>query len=94
MLLALWHNSSNGHFNCLDQWCQAPSISGYGDVWTFTAIDADTKLVPSWLVGLRNVDCAKEFVIDLKNRITNRIQISTDGHGMYLEAVENEVGWI
>jgi IS1 family transposase len=65
---------------------------GYGDVWTFTAIDADTKLVPSWLVGLRNVDCAKEFVIDLKNRLANRIQISTDGHKMYLEAIESTFG--
>jgi len=62
---------------------------GYGDVWTFTAIDADTKLISAWLVGLRNVDCAKEFVLELKNKITSRIQISTDGHKMYLEAVEN-----
>jgi IS1 family transposase len=65
---------------------------GYGDVWTFTAIDADTKLVPSWLVGQRNVDCAKEFIIDLKNRLTNRVQITTDGHKMYLEAVEGAFG--
>jgi IS1 family transposase len=65
---------------------------GYGDVWTFTAIDADTKLVPSWLVGLRNVDCAKEFVNDLKDRLANRIQLTTDGHKMYLEAVENAFG--
>jgi IS1 family transposase len=65
---------------------------GYGDVWTFTAIDADTKLVPSWLVGQRTVDCAKEFVIDLRNRLSNRIQITTDGHKMYLEAVEGAFG--
>jgi IS1 family transposase len=65
---------------------------GYGDVWTFTAIDADTKLVPSWLVGQRNVDCAKEFVIDLRNRLSNRVQITTDGHKMYLEAVEGAFG--
>jgi IS1 family transposase len=65
---------------------------GFGDVWTFTAIDADTKLVPSWLVGLRTADCAKEFIMDLKDRITNRVQLSTDGHKMYLEAVENAFG--
>ena len=65
---------------------------GYGDVWTFTAIDADTKLVPSWLAGLRNVDCAREFVSDLKDRLANRIQLTTDGHKMYLNAVESAFG--
>jgi IS1 family transposase len=65
---------------------------GYGDVWTFTAIDADTKLVPSWLVGMRNVDCALDFVNDLKARLANRIQLSTDGHKMYLNAVEKVYG--
>ena len=65
---------------------------GYGDVWTFTAIDADTKLVPAWLVGQRNVDCAFEFVNDLKSRLSNRVQITTDGHGMYLEAIERSFG--
>ena len=61
---------------------------GYGDVWTFTAIDADTKLVPSWLVGLRDIGCALEFVNDLKNRLASRVQITTDGHRMYFEAIE------
>ena len=65
---------------------------GYGDVWTFTAIDADTKLVPSWLAGLRNVDCASEFTNDLKNRLANKVQLTTDGHKMYLEAVEHAFG--
>lgn len=65
---------------------------GYGDVWTFTAIDADTKLVPSWLVGQRNIDCATDFINDLKGRLANRVQITTDGHNMYLEAVENVYG--
>jgi IS1 family transposase len=65
---------------------------GYGDVWTFTAIDADTKLVPSWLVGMRNVDCALDFINDLKARLANRIQLSTDGHKMYLNAVEKVYG--
>lgn len=65
---------------------------GFGDVWTFTAIDADTKLVPAWLVGLRNVDCAREFIDGLKARLANRVQITTDGHKMYVEAVEHAFG--
>jgi IS1 family transposase len=65
---------------------------GYGDVWTFTAIDADTKLVPSWLVGQRNIDSATDFINDLAARLANRVQLTTDGHKMYLEAVENAFG--
>ncbi len=65
---------------------------GYGDVWTFTAIDADTKLVPAWLVGERNADCAYSFVADLRDRLANRVQLTTDGHKMYLEAVEKAFG--
>jgi len=65
---------------------------GYGDVWTFTAIDADTKLVPSWLVGVRNLDYARGFINGLKNRLANRVQLTTDGHRMYVEAVESVFG--
>jgi len=65
---------------------------GYGDVWTFTAIDADTKIVPSWYVGLRTADCAFDFISDLKARLANRVQLTTDGHKMYLEAVEAVFG--
>lgn len=65
---------------------------GYGDVWTFTAIDADTKLVPAWLVGLRNASYAYAFAKNLKNRLASRAQVSTDGHSMYLEAVEHAFG--
>jgi IS1 family transposase len=65
---------------------------GYGDVWTFTAIDADTKLVPAWLVGLRNADCAFDFINDLKSRLANRVQLTTDGHKMYVEAIEKVYG--
>ncbi|MCL5987084.1 MAG: IS1 family transposase [Actinobacteria bacterium] len=65
---------------------------GYGDVWTFTAIDAETKLVPSWLVGLRDANYAFEFVNDLKDRLANRVQITTDGHKIYFNAVENAFG--
>ena len=67
-------------------------LFGYGDVWTFTAIDMETKLVPSWLIGLRDGSYAHEFTKDLKSRLANRVQITTDGHKMYLEAVENAFG--
>src|SRR5579863_628430 len=62
---------------------------GYGDVWTWTAIDGDTKLVPCWLVGLRDSGYATEFIADLKSRLSNRVQLTTDGHKAYLEAVED-----
>jgi IS1 family transposase len=65
-----------------------------GDTWTFTAIDADTKLVPSWLVGSRDAGCAIEFLRDLAGRLTHGIrpQMTSDGHSMYLEAVEDAFG--
>jgi hypothetical protein len=65
---------------------------GYGDVWTWTAICADTKLVPSWLVGERTVDDAWTFMADLKSRLTHRVQLSTDGHRSYLQAVPYTFG--
>jgi hypothetical protein len=65
---------------------------GFGDVWTFTAICADTKLVPSWLVGKRDAGHAFEFVNDLAGRLAHRAQVTTDGHRMYLEAVEGAFG--
>ncbi len=65
---------------------------GYGDIWTFTAVDADTKLVPAWIVGQRNLKYAIEFTNDLKARLANRVQLTTDGHKMYLEAVEHTFG--
>ena len=63
-----------------------------GDVWTWTGIDADTKLVVSWHVGGRDAGSAREFVRDLRVRIANRVQLSTDGHSAYLEAVERAFG--
>ena len=65
---------------------------GVGDVWTFTAIDADTKLMPSFLVGSRDSGCATEFMQDLASRLVNRVQLTTDGHKMYLSAVEDAFG--
>jgi len=65
---------------------------GYGDVWTWTAIDADTKLIPSWLVGLRDASYGYRFMSDLKSRLANRVQLTTDGHRVYLWAVEDASG--
>src|SRR3954464_9823514 len=62
---------------------------GYGDVWTWTAICADTKLVPSWLVGEGNGEDAEAFMRDLASRLTHRVQLTTDGHKPYLNAVES-----
>lgn len=65
---------------------------GVGDVWTFVALDAETKLVPCWLVGQRDAGHAIEFINDLKERLANRVQLTTDGHKMYLEAVWEAFG--
>ena len=69
---------------------QAPD--GAGDIWTWTAICADTKLVPSWLVGDRSGQTAKRFICDLSVRLANRIQLTSDGHKVYLQAVEEGFG--
>lgn len=63
-----------------------------GDVWTWTAIDADTKLVPSWYIGSRDLFSARHFVKDLASRLANRVQLTSDGHRPYLEAVESAFG--
>ena len=65
---------------------------GQGDAWTWTAIDADTKLVPCWLVGKRDAGYASVFIEDLASRLTNRVQLTTDGHKAYLSAVEDTFG--
>lgn len=65
---------------------------GYGDVWTFVAIDADTKLVPHWLHGNRDLCDARSFIEDVARRLSHRVQITTDGHRMYLDAMEAGFG--
>jgi IS1 family transposase len=65
---------------------------GYGDVWTWTAIDAETKLVPCWRVGNRDGVEAYKFMQDLAPRLANRVQLTTDGHKAYLEAIEGAFG--
>ncbi|MCY4384577.1 MAG: IS1 family transposase [Nitrospinae bacterium] len=68
----------------------APEVAG--DVWTWTAICADTKLVPSWRVGVRSGDTATDFMIDLRDRLANCVQLTSDGHKPYLVAVEDAFG--
>ena len=65
---------------------------GYGDVWTWTAIDSETKLVPSFAVGTRDADAASAFMHDLAGRLRGRVQLTTDGHKPYIEAVEGAFG--
>jgi IS1 family transposase len=65
---------------------------GVGSVWTWTAIDADTKLVPCWYIGTRDANAAYHFVHDLRARLANRVQLTTDGHKAYLTAVEDAFG--
>jgi IS1 family transposase len=67
--------------------------SGDGDVYTFTAMDADTKLMICWLVGRRNPEHTREFIGDLHSRLASRVQITTDGYGPYVSAVEGAFGW-
>lgn len=65
---------------------------GYGDVWTWTALDSNSKLIISYLVGLRDAGYAFEFMTDVASRLSNRVQMTTDGHRPYLEAVEGVFG--
>ncbi len=63
-----------------------------GDVWTWTGLDADSKLIVSWSVGGRDAEDARDFMDDLASRLANRVQLTTDGHRAYLEAVEGAFG--
>jgi len=67
-------------------------VFGYGDVWTWTAICADTKLVPSWLVANRTAESANVFMKDVASRLKNRVQITTDGYKIYVNAIEKAFG--
>jgi IS1 family transposase len=67
-------------------------IAGAGDVWLWVATDAETKLVPAWKLGDRDAATATEFVADLAARLNTRIQPTSDGHRVYLKAVENAFG--
>ena len=63
-----------------------------GDVWTWTAIDADTKLMVAWAVGGRDATIANDFMQDVAERLATRVQLTTDGHAPYLDAVEGAFG--
>lgn len=67
-------------------------IEGAGDTWTWTAIDADSKLIVSHFVGGRDGECAQWFMNDVADRLANRVQLTSDGHKAYLEAVEGAFG--
>ena len=65
---------------------------GAGDCWTWTAIDADSKLMVAWSVGDRDANYANAFMLDVASRLNTRVQLTTDGHAPYLEAVEGAFG--
>ena len=67
-------------------------VFGYGDVYTWVALDADTKLVPCWNVGRRDAISGEAFIKDLASRLANRVQLSTDGFRVYLTAIEEAFG--
>jgi IS1 family transposase len=99
---ALIVNVHAGRVQCDEIWnfCYAKAKNvpeqmknhGAGDVWTWVGIDADTKLIISYLVGGRDAEWAKQFMQDLAARVTNRIQLTTDGLRVYAEAVEQAFG--
>ncbi|MER9329801.1 IS1 family transposase [Mesorhizobium sp. M0488] len=68
------------------------TVDGAGDTWTWTALDSDSKLIISWLVGGRDGEYALAFMDDVKDRLANRVQLTTDGHKAYLNAVEEAFG--
>ena len=96
-------NVTASRIQCDEIWafnyCKQRAVAGAkaapadaGDIWTWTGIDADSKLIVSYLVGDRSGQAAIELMDDLRSRLTNRVQISTDGHRAYLEAVEGAFG--
>lgn len=96
-------NVKASHIQCDEIWafCYAKQKNvpkakaapvGAGDVWTWTAIDRNTKLLIAYEVGDRSGATAREFIADLRNRLANRVQLTTDGHKVYLEAVDKAFG--
>ena len=99
----VFHNLKCKRIKCDEIWsfCYAKQknvpkekmgLFGYGDVWTWVAVDAETKFVPSFMVGNRDAQSAKMFIDDLASRLANRVQLTTDGNKVYLEAVEGAFG--
>lgn len=94
-------NLSSKRIECDEIWAfvgakkknvQAHHPNDYGDVWTWVAIDADTKLVPTWMVGERNAIDAYVLMSDLAQRVSHRIQLTTDGQSAYFQAVTDAFG--
>jgi IS1 family transposase len=71
---------------------QEKKANGLGSIWTWTALDADTKLIATWVVGGRDAGTAYEFMQDVASRLRHRVQLTTDGHKPYLAAVEDSFG--
>jgi IS1 family transposase len=67
-------------------------VDGAGDVWTWTALDADSKLIVSWFVGSRDAEAAHMFMHDVSDRIDGRVQVTSDGLGVYVDAVKDAFG--
>jgi IS1 family transposase len=70
----------------------AAANPGAGDAWLWAAIDADTKLVPCWLIGKRDPNTARDFIEDLAGRLSHRVQLTTDGLKLYIKAVDKAFG--
>lgn len=98
----VFRNLTCKRLQCDEIWafvgCKAKNVrddhegKGWGDVWTWTAIDAESKLIPCWYVGTRDAGAAWHFIHDLKARLANRVQLTTDGHKAYLSAIEDAFG--
>ena len=71
---------------------RADAVGAYGDVWTFIALDADTKLIPAFIVGKRDAYHAKAFIADLAGRLKKRVQVSSDSLAAYADAMERGFG--
>ena len=74
--------------NCTEEM----KAKGAGDIWTWVALDPDSKLVPCWFIGQRHAGAAYHFLADLKDRLARRVQLTTDGHRAYLDATERVFG--
>src|SRR5271157_401081 len=100
----VFRNLNSRHLQLDEMWCWiyckeknrteeiAKNHPDAGDIWLWTAVDADSKLVPAWRLGQRNTRTAIAFTCDLASRLRNRVQITTDGHRPYVEAVETAFG--
>src|ERR1035437_10482539 len=83
------------HLGCVgkkQRWVRDEDSNEIGDAWVFVAIDADTKLIPSYAVGKRNLATTDAFIGDLKQRLAKRVQLTTDGFRFYVTAVEQHFG--